>query len=78
MGPNIFGRTDKERIQITEKTLANEGLYGLGGLTIFCKIYLKLNHKNVKMPKGMRLTKNPNKIDSKRKYRIEKLFEWEK
>ncbi|MBV5343225.1 glycoside hydrolase N-terminal domain-containing protein, partial [bacterium] len=32
MGANIFGRADVERIQITEKTLANEGLYKLGGL----------------------------------------------
>jgi GLPGLI family protein len=37
-----------------------------------------LERLNVKMPKGIRLTKNPNKVDSKRKYRIEKLFEWEK
>ncbi len=31
MGANIFGRTDNERIQITDKTLANEGLYGFCG-----------------------------------------------
>lgn len=48
MGANIFGRTDKERIQITEKTLANEGLYGFGGLTSFSETYLEFNHKNVK------------------------------
>lgn len=40
MGANIFGRTDIERIQITEKTLYNEGLYGLGALTNFSEIYL--------------------------------------
>lgn len=44
MGANIFGRTDTERIQLTEKTLANEGLYGIGGLTSFAEIYLDLNH----------------------------------
>lgn len=47
MGANIFGRTDTERIQITEKTLANEGLYGFGGLTSFSETYLEFNHKNV-------------------------------
>lgn len=44
MGANIFGRTDVERIQITEKTLANEGLYGKGGLTNFCELYLEFDH----------------------------------
>lgn len=48
MGANIFGRTDTERIQITEKTLGNEGLYGLGGLTNFEEIYLDFNHQNPK------------------------------
>jgi alpha-L-fucosidase 2 len=47
MGANIFGRTDTERIQITEKTLANEGLYGFGGLTSFSETYLEFNHKKV-------------------------------
>lgn len=46
MGANIFGRTDVERIQITEKTLANEGLYGIGGLTNFGEIYLEFDHYN--------------------------------
>lgn len=46
MGANIFGRTDTERIQITEKTLGNEGLYGLGGLTNFEEIFLEFNHQN--------------------------------
>ncbi len=48
MGANVFGRTDIERIQITEKTLANEGLYGKGGLTSFAEIYLDINHYNPK------------------------------
>ncbi|MGQ1784650.1 glycosyl hydrolase family 95 catalytic domain-containing protein [Saccharicrinis sp. GN24d3] len=46
MGANIFGRTDMERIQLTEKTLANEGLYGIGGLTSFAEINLEFNHEN--------------------------------
>ncbi|QDO95459.1 glycoside hydrolase family 95 protein [Formosa sediminum] len=46
MGANIFGRTDVERIQLTEKTLANEGLYGIGGLTSFAEIDLEFNHNN--------------------------------
>jgi len=46
MGANVFGRTDLERIQITEKTLANEGLYNVGGITNFCEIYLDLGHHN--------------------------------
>ena len=40
MGLNIFGRTDVERIQLTEKTLHNEGLFGKGGLTSCAEIYL--------------------------------------
>lgn len=47
MGANIFGRTDTERIQLTEKTLANEGLYGIGGLTSFAEINLEINHDNI-------------------------------
>ena len=46
MGANIFGRTDVERIQITEKTLANEGLYGKGGLSSFAELYLEFDHYN--------------------------------
>jgi alpha-L-fucosidase 2 len=57
MGANVFGRTDMERIQITEKTLANEGLYGFGGLTNFAEIYLELNHHN---PKSYRRALNLN------------------
>ncbi|MEP5341231.1 MAG: glycoside hydrolase family 95 protein [Algibacter sp.] len=46
MGANLFGRTDTERIQLTEKTLANEGLYGIGGLTSFAEINLDFGHEN--------------------------------
>jgi len=48
MGANVFGRTDVERIQLTEKTLFNTGLYGLGGLTSFAEIDLHFNHENVR------------------------------
>ncbi len=44
LGANLFGRTDTERIQITDKTLHNEGLYNLSGLTSFAEVYLDLNH----------------------------------
>lgn len=57
MGANIFGRTDRERIQITEKTLANEGLYNLGGLTNFAEIFLDFNHQN---PKNYKRSLNLN------------------
>ena len=33
MGAAIFGRTDTERIQLSEKTLANRGCYDQGGFT---------------------------------------------
>jgi len=48
MGANVFGRTDIERIQLTEKTLGNEGLYGMGGLTNFAEVYLEFDHYNSK------------------------------
>ncbi len=44
MGAMVFGRTDIERIQLTESTLANENPYGRGGLTNFAEIYLDINH----------------------------------
>lgn len=44
MGANIFGRADSERIQITEKTLHNVGIYNRGGLTSFAEIYLDFEH----------------------------------
>ncbi len=57
MGACIFGRTDIERIQITEKTLANEGLYGKGGLTSFAEIYLDIDHHD---PKNYKRSLNLN------------------
>lgn len=41
LGANVFGRTDVERIQLSEKTFANEGLYGSGGLTSAAELYLE-------------------------------------
>ncbi|MGI9137995.1 MAG: GLPGLI family protein [Sediminibacterium sp.] len=36
-----------------------------------------LERLNSKVPKGMRFTKDPNKKDTKRTFRVEKIFEWE-
>ena len=47
MGANLFGRVDTERIQITEKTLLNEGIYNRGGLTSFAEVFLDFNHQNI-------------------------------
>ncbi|MBQ8372295.1 MAG: glycoside hydrolase N-terminal domain-containing protein [Clostridia bacterium] len=47
-GANIFGRTDSERIQITEKTLGNPYYVAsgvsLGGLNSFSETYIDFNH----------------------------------
>lgn len=48
MGANIFGRTDMERIQITDKTLTNGAPYGSGGMTNFAEIFLEFDHHYVK------------------------------
>ena len=48
MGACLFGRTDTERIQITDKTLSNAGKYGWGGLTSFAEVYLDFNHSDPK------------------------------
>jgi len=68
MGANFFGRTDTERIQITEKTLLNRGLYGLGSLTNFAEIYLDFNHKN---PQYYNRTLNINEAIAAIKYTSE-------
>lgn len=58
MGANIFGRTDIERVQITEKTLAIESPYqGIAGLTNFAEIYLDINHYS---PKNYKRSLNLN------------------
>lgn len=48
MGANFFGRTDTERIQISEKTLLNRGLYTIGSLTNFAEIYIDFGHEITK------------------------------
>lgn len=48
MGANVFGRTDVERIQLSEKTLGNRGCYGNGGFTSFAEIYLDIFHTAAK------------------------------
>ena len=53
-GANVFGRTETERIQITEKTLMNptsvkdsSGTYHtVGGLNSFSETYIDFNHTN--------------------------------
>ena len=47
-GANLFGRTDIERIQITDKTLHNRGKYRNGGLTSFAEIYIDYHHDDVR------------------------------
>ncbi len=69
MGANIFGRTDIERIQITEKTLYNKGLYALGGLTNFAEIFLEINHKN---PQNYRRILNLKKAIASVSYTVNK------
>lgn len=44
MGACIFGRTDTERIQISEKTLGNKGPYKMGNFTNFAEVYLDIHH----------------------------------
>jgi hypothetical protein len=44
IGANIFGRTDTERVQITENTLSTKGLYGGSSLTNFAEIYIDFKH----------------------------------
>lgn len=49
LGVNIFGRTDTERIQISDKTLGNMGPYnGRGNFTNFAEIYLDFFHNSTK------------------------------
>ena len=48
-GVNVFGRTETERIQITEKTLSNPWIISgqqKGGLNNFSETYIDFNHAN--------------------------------
>jgi len=47
IGACVFGRTDTERIQVTDKTVHNLGRYGQGGLTSFAEVYLDLDQDDV-------------------------------
>jgi hypothetical protein len=44
LGATVFGRNDTERIQLTENSLSNKGLWGIGSLTGFAELYLDLDH----------------------------------
>jgi alpha-L-fucosidase 2 len=45
-GASLFGRTDTERIQITENSLSNKGMWAIGSLTSFAEIFIDCNHPN--------------------------------
>ena len=45
IGANIFGRTDRERIQVTQNSFVASP--GQGGLTDFAELYLDLGHDEV-------------------------------
>lgn len=53
MGISVFGRTDKERLLITENSLSNPCTYcdeypgGAAGLSNFCDFFLSFSHKEV-------------------------------
>ncbi len=44
LGAAIFGRTDTERVQLTENSMAARSLYGGVGLTAFAELYIDFNH----------------------------------
>jgi alpha-L-fucosidase 2 len=47
IGANLFGRTDTERVQITDKTLHVEGPYpARGGLSNFAELHLDFAHED--------------------------------
>ena len=64
MGISVFGRTDRERLLITENSLSNPCSYhenfpgGAAGLSNFCSFYLDFSHKRVR---NYRRTLNLNK-----------------
>ena len=68
MGACIFGRTDIERIQLSEKTLGNKGPYQLGGFTNFAEIYIDVNHN---YSKNYKRTLNLNEAISTVNYQHE-------
>lgn len=46
LGANVFGRTETERVQITENSLSNPYQSGQGGLNNFAEMYIDFNHSN--------------------------------
>jgi alpha-L-fucosidase 2 len=48
LGANVFGRTDVERIQLTEKTIANGSAYGRGGVTNAAELLLDFGHGDIR------------------------------
>lgn len=44
MGASVFGRTDSERLQITDKTLYIRGIWGYETQTAFADLYIDLYH----------------------------------
>lgn len=46
IGTNVFGRTEVERIQITEKTILNGSAYNRGAVTNAAEIYLDFGHED--------------------------------
>ena len=50
MGVNVFGRTETERLQITENSLVSYGHWGEtgGGLNNFCELLLDFGHRDVR------------------------------
>lgn len=57
VGACVFGRTDTERIQLTDKTVYNSGVYNKGGLTSFAEVYLDFNQDD---PENYRRSLNLN------------------
>jgi alpha-L-fucosidase 2 len=47
LGANLFGRTDSERIQLSEKSIANGGCYDRGAITNAAELYLDFEHPEV-------------------------------
>lgn len=47
LGANVFGRTDVERIQLTEKTILNGSAYSRGAVTNAGEIYLDIGHDDI-------------------------------
>src|SRR6056297_1147992 len=47
LGVNFFGRTDTERLQLSEKTFCNAGIYNEGGNTGLAELYLDFGQENI-------------------------------